>query len=381
MNAHPVPADALADVQGHCDARFAPVRAAFVGNFSDRDELGAAVCIFHHGEKVVDLVGGWRDPERTQRWTPDTLVNVWSSTKGVTAICFAMLVERGLMRYEQPVAAFWPEFAAQGKQAVTVGMLLSHQAGLCGFTAAATVDDLLAGELSAARLAAQAPLWPVGTASGYHAIVGGILATALFERIEGRPLRQFVADELAAKHGIDFFIGLPPEQAHRRATMVGPPGMRSSQIASLTPPQVAALANPPLDPNLANEPAWRAADLPSANGHGHARALAGLYAMLLQPGKPLVGVDTLSQATRLRIDNADLVLGARSRWAAGFLLNTDACFGPHDGSFGHTGWGGSLAFADPARGLSMAYVMNRMGTTLRTDPRNTALIDAVHLCL
>jgi CubicO group peptidase (beta-lactamase class C family) len=381
VNANAIPAEVIANVQGHCDTRFGPVRAAFVDNFSNRGELGATVCIFHQGEKVVDLIGGWRDTARTQRWTPETLANVWSSTKGVTAICFAMLVERGLIRYDQPVAAFWPEFADHGKQAVTIAMLLSHQAGLCGFTTAATVDDLLAGKVSATRLAAQAPLWPVGTASGYHAIVGGILATELFERIEGRPLRQFVAEELTAKHGIDVYIGLPPDQEHRRATMVGPLGMRSSDIASMTPPQVAALANPPLDPSLANTPAWRAADLPSGNGHGHARALAGLYALLLQPDKALVGVDALSQATHLQIDNTDLVLGVRSRWAAGFLLNTDGCFGPNDESFGHTGWGGSVAFADPSGGLSMAYVMNRMGTTLRTDPRNTALIDAVYLCL
>lgn len=377
MTLHPMPSPKL-QIDGHCDERFASVRRAFVRNFEHEGEVGAAVCVYHHHQKVVDLSGGWRDTQRTQPWTPDTVLNVWSSTKGVAAACFAMLVDRGQAQYERPVADWWPEFGTAGKGQITLAMLLSHQAGLCGFTSPATIDDLLAGEAAAARLAAQEPLWTPGSASGYHAISGGILATALFRRIEGRSLRQFVADELAGQRGFDISIGLPATELHRVATMIAPPGMRSSQIASLTRPQTAALANPPLDPLLPNSQRWRDADLPSANGHSNARGLAGLYASMLDTNRPLVGADALAQATRLRVDNVDLVLGVPSRWAAGFLLSTEGCFGPHPEAFGHSGWGGSLAFADPRSGLSFAYVMNRMGTTLRGDPRNTALIEAAY---
>lgn len=368
-------------IDGHCDQRFAPVRQAFERSFEQQDEVGAAVCIYHGGQKVVDLTGGWRDAQRTQRWTPDTVLNIWSSTKGVAASCFAMLVDRALADYDRPVAHWWPEFGVCGKERITLAMLLSHQAGLCGFTSPATIDDLLGGEAAAARLVAQEPLWTPGSASGYHAISAGILATALFRRIEGRSLRQFVADELALGRGLDMSIGLPAAQAHRAATMIAPPAMRSSQIGSYSRAQTAALANPPLDPLLPNSPRWREADLPSANGHSNARALATLYASIVATDRPLVGAKALAQATQLRIDNVDLVLGVPSRWAAGFLLNTEGCFGPTPEAFGHSGWGGSLAFADPRAGLSFAYVMNRMGTTLRGDPRNTALIEAAYACL
>lgn len=377
MTSHSMPSPRL-QIDGHCDERFASVRQAFARNFEQEGEVGAAVCVYHKHQKVVDLSGGWRDAQRTQPWTPDTVLNVWSCTKGVAAACFAMLVDRGQAQYERPVADWWPEFGAAGKGQITLAMLLSHQAGLCGFTSPATIDDLLAGEAAAVRLAAQEPLWTLGSASGYHAISGGILATALFQRIEGRSLRQFVADELAGQRGFDISIGLPATEVQRVATMIAPSGMRSSQIASLTRPQTAALVNPPLTPLLPNSQRWRDADLPSANGHSNARGLAALYASMLDTTQPLLGADALAQATQLRVDNVDLVLGVPSRWAAGFLLSTEGCFGPNPEAFGHSGWGGSLAFADPRSGLSFAYVMNRMGTTLRGDPRNTALIEAAY---
>lgn len=363
-------------VSGHCDPAFEPVRDAFAANFTDRGDVGAAVAVMVKGEAVVDLTGGWRDAARTQAWQPDTLVNVWSTTKGVAAACFAMLVDAGRISYADPVVRWWPDFAAEGKGAVTIGQLLSHQAGLCGFTTPATVADLLAGSPSAVRLAAQAPLWEPGTASGYHAITIGILATELFERIEGRSLRRFVAEELCTRRGFDISIGLDAAEDHRRAELIAPPDMDSTQVGSFTPVQIAALGNPALDPLLPNDPAWRRADLPSANGHANARALASLYSALI--GGDLVGERALAEATALQIENTDLVLGLPVRWGAGFLLNTDGAYGPGAASFGHSGWGGSFAMADPAAGLAMSYTMNRMGTMLRDDPRDLALIGAVY---
>lgn len=367
-----------APIAGTCLPRFAAVRDAFAANFAERGDVGASLCLIVGGETAVDLHGGWRDAARSEPWQADTLVNLWSTTKGIAAIAFAMLADRGLMTYDDRVADHWPEFAANGKGGITIGTLLSHQAGLCGFASPAGVSDLLAGAAAADRLAAQAPLWEPGTASGYHAISIGILATALFERIEGRSLKAFVRDEIAGVLGFDIAIGLAPSEDARRAEVVAPPELSSAAIGSLTPPQLAALANPPLDPLLPNDPAWRAADLPSANGHANAAALAHLYARFM---RGLVGTDTLAAATAPRTDGTDLVLGLPARWAAGFLTNSDGLYGPNKAAFGHSGWGGSFAFADPAAGIAMSYTMNRMGILLRDDPRDVALIDAVYRCL
>lgn len=365
-------------ISGHCDPRFEAVKTVFEENFSERGDVGAALCLVVEGRPVVDLHGGWRDAARTQEWAADTLVNLWSTTKGVGAICFAILADRALLAYDDPVSRYWPAFGAEGKEGVTIGMLLSHQAGLSGFASPATAADLFAGEEAANRLAAQAPLWEPGTGSGYHAISIGILATELFRRIEGRSLKDFVRDELAGKLGLDIAIGLAGSEETRRAEIIAPPEMSSADIGQLTPPQIAALANPPLDPLLPNDLAWRAADLVSANGHSNAAALAQLYAHFADG---LVGPATLAAATQPRIEGVDLVLGLPARWAAGFLINSDGIYGPNEAAFGHSGWGGSFAFADPVAKLAVSYTMNRMGTMLRDDPRDVALINAVYGCI
>jgi len=368
-------------IHGTCQPRFAAVQAAFADNFSRHDEIGAAFSLWVGGRPVVDIWAGNRDAARQAPWDRDTVANVWSTTKGVTAACFAMLIDRGLASYDDPVASHWPAFGAQGKSEVTIGMLLSHQAGLSGFVTPATVEDLYA-DGAADRLAAQTPLWPLGSASGYHAISFGILATALFKRIEGRSLKAFIADELRGQRGLDIMIGLDPAQADRAAEMVAPPEMNSGDIGGFSPAQLAALTNPGLDPRLPNTPDWRAADLPSANGFSNARALAGLYAALL-PGATaaLVSQDALAQATQVRIEGPDLVLGLFARWGAGFLVNSEELYGPNPEAFGHSGWGGSFAFADPKAGVAMAYTMNQMSELLRGDPRGVALIDAVYRSL
>ena len=368
-------------IAGDCAAKFAAVGKAFADNFSERDELGGAVCVMHRGQLVVDLHGGWADPERSRAWQTDTVVNVWSSTKGIQATCYAIAADRELFNYDQPVSDFWPEFAARNKGTITIGQLLSHQAGLCGFITPATESDLIAGQVAADRLAAQAPLWEPGTASGYHALSIGILGTELFRRIEGRTMRQFVADELAGPLGIALTIGLPADQNNRRAELIPPVEQPVKVEAVPTAPQIAALGNPPLRAAFANSLEWRTADLPSANGHANARALAAVYAQLIASHAPLVSSSALAEATRIRSSRIDLVLGLECAWAAGFLRNSKSVFGPSADAFGHSGWGGSLAFADPANDLAMAYVINRMGSNLRDDPRAVALIDATYAAL
>jgi CubicO group peptidase (beta-lactamase class C family) len=253
--------------------------------------------------------------------------------------------------------------------------LLSHQAGLCGFRRPARVEDFYDAHKAAKELAAMEPFWQPGSNAGYHAITIGLLATALFEKVEGRSLRQFVADELA---DYDISIGLPAERAHRAATMIAPPDMGTEALMTeLTQPQMAALANPPLDPLLPNDPAWRAAEIPSANGFATARGLAQLYGELARGGGNLVSPDVLITATQVRYDALDAVLGVPARWAAGFLRNVSGIYGESEAAYGHGGWGGSFAFADPDRRLGFAYTMNRMGTDLIGDPRNIALIASI----
>ena len=366
-------------IAGDCTSQFAKVRDAFAANFADNDELGASFSVTLGGKVVVDLHGGWADPARTRLWRGDTVVNVWSTTKGVHATCYAMAADRGLFSYDQPVADFWPEFAANGKAAVTVGQLLSHQAGLCGFTTPASEPELLE-DGAAARLAAQAPLWEPGSASGYHALSIGILGTELFRRIKGRSIKQFVAEEIAGPLSVDFTVGLPAGQEHRCAELVPPPASPVDP-AAFTRAQIAALGNPPLRAGFAMTPEWRAADLTSANGHGTARALASIYAKLIAPEDGLVSPATLAKATAQQIRTVDLVLGIECDWAAGFLRNSSGVFGPTEAAFGHTGWGGSFAFADPEQGITMAYTMNRMDANLRDDARAKALIGAVYASL
>lgn len=363
-------------IYGHASRSFDAVADAFAENFRSRGDVGASVALVVQGELVVDLWGGSKDGNSEHPWDAETVANIWSTTKGVTATCFAVLVDRGLIQYDRPVADYWPEFASGGKESVTVAMLLSHQAGLCGFRDQATIGDYYDTLNAANRLAAAEPFWKPGTQSGYHAISVGLLATELFRRIEGRSLKQFVADELQE---YDITIGLPVAKQHHAATMLAPSDMASSALMmELTPAQIAALANPPLDPLVPNDPEWRAADIPSANGFATARGLARLYGELAAEESILVGKAALNAATTVQIENIDAVLGVDARWACGFLRNTNGIYGPNSEAFGHSGWGGAFAFADPTRELGFAYVMNRMGTDLIGDPRNVALIEACY---
>jgi CubicO group peptidase (beta-lactamase class C family) len=362
------------------------VATAFAANFVAPGEAGAALAVMVDGVMVVDLWGGRRDANRALPWESDTLANVWSTTKGVTALCFAMIADRGLIDYDRPVADYWPEFAVHGKGEITVAMLLSHQAGLTGFVGDARPEDYHDFEAAADRLAAQAPLFPPGSTSGYHAISIGPLANGLFRRVTGQSLGAFVAAEFVQQRGLEIAIGLPHAWTDRAAEMIAPPELSSSAAAEgaaeLTQAQFAALANPPVDPLAPNTAAWRAAEIPSANGFATARALASLYGALAHDrvcgGVKLLGEGALEAAIRQRIMGMDAVLPIPARWGAGFLLNNDDVYGPSSAAFGHSGWGGSFAMADPATGVGIGYVMNRMGTDIIGDPRDQAIIAAVY---
>lgn len=364
-------------IHGSADPAFAALTAEFERNFAERGDVGAALSLVIDGRPVVDLWAGSLDAARARPWAADSVVNVWSTTKAIGALCFAMLVERGACAYDDPVTRWWPEFAAHGKDGVTIAMLLSHQAGLCSFRDPAVVEDFYDQPAAAARLAASEPLWPPGSRSGYHAISIGVLAGELFRRIEGRSLGAFIAAELAAPLGLDLTLGLPVSEEARRAEMIAPPELATSNMTTdLNPSQAAAYLNPVIEPLLPNTPAWRACELVSANGFSNARSLARLFGEVAA-GK-LLSPQTLAQATALRISGVDEVLGVPARWAAGFLLNTDGLYGPSEATFGHSGWGGSFAMVDPDRKVALAYTMNRMGTDLVGDPRDVALIAAAY---
>jgi CubicO group peptidase (beta-lactamase class C family) len=360
-------------------SRLASVAREFERNFTERGDVGASVAVIQDGEVLVDLWGGSLDEARTRLWRRDSVVNIWSTTKAVNALCFAMLVERGQAAYEDKVARWWPQFAANGKGEITIAQLLSHQAGLCSFTDPAVVEDYYDHPKAAARLAAQTPFWPPGSRSGYHAISIGPLAGELFRRIEGRSLGRFIADELSGPLSLDLTLGLPASEEHRRAEMIAPPELGTANMnTELNASQVAAYTNPAMDPLFPNTPGWRACELVSANGFSNARSLATLFSTAIAGPKPLLSNATVEQATRLRIEGIDEVLGVPARWGAGFLLNTDGLYGPEPRSFGHSGWGGSFVIVDPVRRMVMAYAMNRMGTDLVGDPRDTALIAAAY---
>lgn len=376
----------MTPIDGFCSPGFEAVREAFENNFNAEGEVGAALSIYSGADCLVDLWGGYTDSSRTEQWQSDTLVNIWSTTKGVVAACFAMAVDRGVLKYQDKVSDYWPEFGANGKSDVTVAELLSHQGGLCGFREPAATEDYYNLEAAASKLAGAKPLWTPGTRSGYHAVSMGALTSALFKRAEGRYIREFVSQELRDELGFELFIGLPRSQQRRCATLIAPPEMDSEIMSTdVSEIQIAALANPPMDALTANSPEWRDAEIPSANGHATARSLAQLYSALARSdgvnGRALISNKTHSLATEIQIEGIDAVVGFETRWACGFLRNIHEAYGPNHTSFGHSGWGGSFAYADPDANIGVAYTMNRMGTDLIGDPRNVALISAIYQAL
>ncbi|WP_330278800.1 beta-lactamase family protein [Streptomyces sp. NBC_00569] len=378
-------------IQGHCDARFDAVRAAFEENFDEREELGAAVTVLVDGAPVVDLWGGWADAARTRAWERDTVVNVWSTTKGPTALCAHILIDRGLLDPDAPVATYWPEFAAAGKEGVLVRHLLSHRAGLAGLREPHSLEQLFDWELTTSRLAAQEPWWEPGSVSGYHALTYGFLVGEVVRRVSGLLPGAFLEREVTGPLGIDFTIGLPDKEAGRAAELVHPRARATSEqaaiFAQLAPAALAALTNPVAGASEANTAAWRAAEIPAANGHGTARAVAALYAIVAGKGR-LGDRQILSPegAERIREGQGscrDLVLGAgfthETELSLGLWLSgPNGSYGPNPRAVGHDGFGGSFGSADPESGVAMGYVMNRMGPHIADDPRKMALISAVY---
>lgn len=377
-------------VEGTCDERFAKVREEFARNFSERDDLGASVAITVNGEPVVELWGGYADPDRQRPWQQDTLVNVYSTTKGLTALCAHMLVDRGQLDIDRPVAEYWPEFAQAGKESVTVRHLLTHQAGLTGPAEYLRPEEILDWDRVCSALAATPPWWEPGTMSGYHALTFGFLVGEVVRRVSGRSPGTFLSEEVAEPLAADLHIGLPASELGRCAVLTGTPDS-SAILAGLTElhPGLLALGN--AIPGDINSPEVRMAELPAANGHVTALGLAKVYGALANGGEfagtRLVSPEAIERMREPQPPMRDLMLssfmgGDEHRWGCGFMLNLIGADGPNPRAFGHGGAGGSVGFADPENRVSYAYVMNLCtGGTVGDDLRSTALVDALYAAL
>jgi CubicO group peptidase (beta-lactamase class C family) len=364
------------DVQGICDARFHAVRDAFAENFAQGREVGASVSITLNGDTVVDLWGGSADEMRARPWTPDTLVNVYSTTKGMGATCAHLLVDRGQLDLDAPVAKYWPEFAQAGKASLPVRYLLSHRAGLAAIAKPIPAEMLYDWQAMCAALAEQAPWWVPGTGHGYHALTYAWLVGEVVRRVDGRSIGTFFRDEVATPLGLDAYIGCGPELDARIAELLPspppPPGQEdllAEMMADKESMSAKAFSNPPvLTRQTVNSRAWRAAEFCSANGHTNARALARLYAALgawtrgeTFDGLQLLSSAALEQARTEQSSGMDQVLRLDNRIALGYMLPSPMRrFSENPKAFGHAGAGGSLGFADPENGLSFGYAMNQM---------------------
>jgi len=377
-------------IHGTCDSRFDRVRDAFEANFS-KEELGASVAVTIAGRTVVDLWGGHIDKERTRPWHADTLVNVFSTTKGITALCALHLADAKLLDLDAPVARYWPEFAQAYKGRILVRDLLNHRAGLPAIRERLPPEALYDWTAITSALASQAPWWPPGVAHGYHAITFGWLVGEVIRRASGKGVKAYFHEHFASRLDIDFHIGLPEEHAGRVSDLRGAPpppaGQRSITAEIVTAPTsltAVAFTNPtPLVPAITNSAPYRAAELPSVNGHTTARALARLYGGLASggvlDGVRLLEPETLERARTEESAGMDLVLGETTRFGLGFMLShPGAPFGPNARAFGHPGAGGSIGFADPEANVGFGYTMNKMGSRVLMDPRALSLIDALY---
>src|SRR3954451_13329133 len=343
----------MGDIRGSYDERFAAVPGAVAGLLDDGD-AGGSVAVFVDGEPVVDVWGGFADGDRTMTWRRDTITNVWSVTKTMTALCALILADRGELDLDAPVGRYWPEFAGAGKEKVLVRHLLSHTAGLPDWTG--PIEELYDWPSATARLAAQAPQWEPGTAAGYHSLTQGFLVGEVVRRVTGRSLGAFFAAEVAGPLGADFSIGLPAEHDSRVAPTVPPPGQDDDYAASAPGTSAAPTAGTAVRVRDGNSLAWRRAEIPAASGFGNARSVAVVQSGMACGGS-VGGVRLLSPAGcdlagQEQFSGEDRRLGMRVRWGLGYGL-----FGS---SLGWGGWGGSLVLIDPENHMAVAYVTNQM---------------------
>lgn len=373
-------------VMGTCDDRFEEVRQTLAANLAKGADVGASVVVTLEGEPVVDIWGGWVDEDHSRPWEKDTITNVWSTTKTMTALCALILADAGELDLDAPVDRYWPEFGAAGKAgSVLVRHLMAHTSGLPGWAEPMTVADLYDWEKATSLLAAQEPWWTPGTASGYHAVTQGYLVGEVVRRITGQTLGTFFRERVADPLGADFHIGLDPSEFGRVANVIPPPPF---DMSGLQVPETAlkVLGNPQLSAEAAWTEEWRTAEIPAANGHGNARSVATIQAAVANGGE-VAGVRLLSPATCERILDeqhygTDQVLGVPIRFGIGYgLPSPDTPVSPSARACFWGGWGGSVIVVDMDKRMTVAYMMNKMGEGLVGDDRGFGILVAAYTAL
>ena len=399
-------------ISGYCEDNFIEARNIFEKSISSGFELGGSIAVEVQGKKVIDLWGGHLDHSQSKAWEENTLVNVFSTTKGIAAICLLQLIEKGLLDIEKPVCEYWPEFSVNGKENIPVKYLFCHKAGLCGVREPLESGAFSNWDLITSELAKQEPLWEPGTAHGYHAITYGHLVGELLRRIDGRTIGQYFKEEIAEPLNLDFWIGLPDSEFDRVSDIYpskpGPlqylfplltklprfvlPGRAKFLLdfGDTSKPVGAAFNNPPISSNRgmeANTKQWRNAEIPAANGHGTARSIAKLYGILANGGSRdgihVLSPETIEKGRQTQSDGKDLVLGGmRTRFGLGFMLGTEnVSMGPNPNAFGHGGAGGSLGFSDPDNNISLGFVMNQMHQGITAWKTATDVAESVYKAL
>lgn len=381
----------MATVQGTCDPKFEAVKASLQKHIDDGEELGAGIVVNVDGKNVVDLWGGYADEARTKPWEKDTIVNIWSSTKNISALAVLMCHDRGLLDVNENVAKYWPEFAANGKENVKVRNILSHSSGLSAWDPPFSVTEFYDLKDSTERLAKQAPWWEPGTASGYHALSYGQLCGELVRRTSGKSLKQFVADEIAGPLHADLQIGAKESDWKRISNVIPPPPL-PIDFGALGPDHIATrtFTSPQPDANAANTPEWRKAELGAVNGHANARSLARVFSAISLGGAvdshKLLSQETIDMIFKEQTDGVDLALMQPLRYGIGFGIvggSTDQSLpfmpaGKHRKVCYWGGWGGSFELMDLDKRTTITYAMNKMGPGTLGSSRTHAYIREVY---
>jgi len=382
------------EIHGHCDSRFERIRSAFIDNFEQREEIGASVALVLENELVVDLWGGYTDAVKTRPWQRDTLVNVWSLGKAITALTLLKLMDTGALTVDDRIATYWPEFAAHGKGDVTFATAMAHRAGLCAIEDPLPKDAFLHWDVMATALANQKPWWEPGSNHGYHTNTLGFLLGEPIRRITGRGINHYLQNHVAGPLGVDFHMGVREQDLARCADLIhSPRPPQARQVLPENPDMNDPMTrmryfiynNPSLGNYNFNSAEWRMAEFPSTSPQSNARSIATVFGeladILASKRGGIVSYELLARAAEIASDGEDLNVQRPTRFGLGFqLTQPDRPLGPNEGTFGHYGNGGHLGFADPAIPLGFAYHMNHHGYAWR-DPRNIALTDAVYASL
>lgn len=376
----------MADISGDCDARFESLRGVVSDLIGSGEDVGSSVTVLIEGKPVVDIWGGWVDEQKSAPWGPDTITNVWSTTKTMTALCALMLIDRGQLDPDAPVAKYWPEFAQNGKDNVLVRHLMSHTSGVSGWDQPVQVSDIYDWDKSTGMLAAQAPWWEPGTASGYHAIDFGHLIGEVIRRVTGKKLGQFFADEVAGPLGADFFIGLPDSEFGRVSNVIPPPPLPIPEGIPMDSVMMKTFTGPAPDASDSWTPEWRRADIGGANGHGNARSVARAQSVIVNGGEVdgvrLLSKDTIDLIFKEQSNGTDLVLGVPIRFGIGYGLEvSEQPYIPVGRVCFWGGWGGSVIVNDVERNLTISYMMNRMSPGLMGSASSKAIVEATYAAL